>query len=146
LEPVSDVPINAAWSHFSITMNAYDASDNLLESDEISATTGFKPMRVSDTGISKVVIGYSGRATLLLDDMIFVTPPEEFRAETLAADPADPSVLCCGSQHCGYVFCSANTGGQLDEHKPVGARRPMLGLGSARLGSRFQFTGVCRHR
>jgi hypothetical protein len=33
-----------------------------------------------------------------------------FWAETLAADPNDPSVLYYGSQHCGYVFRSTNTG------------------------------------
>jgi hypothetical protein len=89
LEPVSDVRINAAWSHISITMNAYDASDNLLDSDEISATTGFKPMRVSATGITKLVIGYSGAATLLLDDMIFVIPPEDSRADIVYAGTDD---------------------------------------------------------
>jgi hypothetical protein len=41
-----------------------------------------------------------------------------FWAETLTADPANPSVLYYGSQHCGYVFRSANTGGSWTNISP----------------------------
>jgi hypothetical protein len=73
---VNHVRLHAAWNHMNITMDAYDTGNNLLDSDTDSAISSVKPMQVSAAGIARVVLHFSGAATLLVDDLAWYEQPE----------------------------------------------------------------------
>ena len=72
--PVSQVQANVGSGlDFSgnITMEAYDASDQLLDSDSVAYSDQLQTLLVQASGITKVIVTFTGD-TLVLDDLAFV--------------------------------------------------------------------------
>jgi photosystem II stability/assembly factor-like uncharacterized protein len=124
--PTSYAKIDTAWQG-GTTMEAYDASDNLIDSDTVIPGGSFRTITVSGAGISKVVISFIHN-TLLLDDLAFLVQPAGSQPDvvyagtddgiygsedggstwihkglfgtkvnTIAADPTNPCILYAGT-------------------------------------------------